>query len=549
MIPRVTQSVTSNPRLQPVAENIYHDGAPFAPLSPHKGLRNAFVIFNAIKNQPDKTLVRGDFNKKSEPFIYFPERPQRKIIGARPKPTGIAGKNIEIGRKELAGFIHSITAAADPLSHSDHQIAQARMRLNFLSYEVENLERDFMVGDIKEPLRKIAQAYLMQNVRNLTSPHRLLPTQGSTIQDKRLREFAHMKRSMFGALADAIRPKSGANYKYDTAPEIAIFDTKELFKDYLKEKSSSKKSFADSIRKNGVSPYVVYFAQRWLEISLPTQSKERVKLSTESWAKELDRICPLLIREQRRSARILPYVSKDDDNEVQLQYRQPSKDNFPPLPLVSEPSTPVVAYSRLNTQSEMATSAVGINNKPTQTQFSPLSPDTPDDELALRRLIYPSGSLPKFDLNIKYSSIHIGTPSQPSFGIAAESQTVPGHLIAASAHELPLAFPETPALPPEKIRVTAKVVENYQQFFDSAVGSDNEFFESSSQESEDDSPAVLFPEIPRFPAGPPTVVSSVALPTAESRGSLNLERMSDASVSSSQRFGEASEISTTIEDY
>ncbi len=541
-------SVPSSPRLQPVAENIYHDGAPFAPLSPHKGLRNACVIYNAIKNLPDKTLIRGDFNKKSAPFIYFPERPQRKIIGARPKPAGIAGKNIETGRKELAGFIHSITAAANPLSQTDHQIAQAKMRLNFVSYEVENLERDFTVGDIKEPLRKIANGYLLQNVRKLTSPHRLLPTQGSAIQDKRLREFAHMKREMFGALADAIRSKSGFNSKYDTAPEMAIFNIKELFKDYLGKKSSSKNSFADFIRKNGIAPHVAYFAKRWLEISLPTPSVERIQFSTEPWAKELDRICPLIIKEQRRSARILPSVDKNDENEGhlegQLQYRQSSRDNFPPLPLISEPSSTFVAYARFDAQSETASHAVVANNKPHQTQFSPLSPNTPDDELALRRLIYPSGSLPKFDLNVPYSSIHIGTASQPSFGNAAELQTVPGHMIAASAQELPLVFPETPASPTEKIRVSASLVSNYQQLFDSTVDSDDGYFDSSSQ-SDDDFSAEL---LSKFPAAPPTAVSSVALPTTESQQLLSPERTITSSFTTSQQVGSVSEISTTIED-
>lgn len=528
MIPSVTQSVTSSPRLQPVAQNIYHDGAPFAPLSPHKGLRNACVIYNAIKNLPDKTLVRGDFNKKAAPFIYFPERPQRKIIGARPKPTGIAGKNIETGRKELAGFIHSITAAADSSSQFNSQIVNAKLRLNFLIREIESQNCDFKVGDIKEPLRLIANAYLLQNVRKLTSPHRLLPTQGSAIQNKRLREFAHMKREMFGALVDALKPKSASHNKYDTTLEVATHEIKMLFKDYLEKKPSSKKTFADFIRQNGISPNVGYFAKRWLEISLPTPSDERIKLATESWAKELDRICPLLIKEQRRSARILPSVASVDDSEVQLQYRQPSHDNFPPLPLVSEPSSTFVAYSRIDAQSETESSAVGVSNNPIQAQFSPLSPDTPEDELALRRLIYPSGSLPKFDLDIPYSSIHIGTPSQPSFGIAGEPQTVPGHLIAASAQELPPVSPEIPASRPEKIRVTAKLVENYQQFFDS--------------------PAVLFPEIPRFPAGPPTFVSSVALPTAESQGLLSPERSSVASFTSLQLVNGVSEISTTEED-
>jgi hypothetical protein len=71
-----TASATPNsPRiLTPTAEYFPHDGVAFARLSPNKSLRNAAIIYESIKNLPDETLVRGDFDRKSRPFIFFLKR-------------------------------------------------------------------------------------------------------------------------------------------------------------------------------------------------------------------------------------------------------------------------------------------------------------------------------------------------------------------------------------------------------------------------------------------------------------------------------------------
>ena len=75
-----TPSTTASPRLlTPTTEYFRRDGEPFFRLSPHKGLKNASIIYNSIKNLPDKTIVRGDFDKKSKPIIFFPERAKKKI--------------------------------------------------------------------------------------------------------------------------------------------------------------------------------------------------------------------------------------------------------------------------------------------------------------------------------------------------------------------------------------------------------------------------------------------------------------------------------------
>ena len=75
-----TATTTNVPRvLTPVAEYFSHDGAAFVRLTPSKSLKNAAIIYESIKNLPDKTLVRGDFDRKTRPYIFFPKRTKKKI--------------------------------------------------------------------------------------------------------------------------------------------------------------------------------------------------------------------------------------------------------------------------------------------------------------------------------------------------------------------------------------------------------------------------------------------------------------------------------------
>lgn len=75
-----TPTSTNSPRvLTPTAEYFPHDGAAFVRLTPSKSLKNAAIIYESIKNLPDKTLIRGDFDNKIRPYIFFPKRPKKQI--------------------------------------------------------------------------------------------------------------------------------------------------------------------------------------------------------------------------------------------------------------------------------------------------------------------------------------------------------------------------------------------------------------------------------------------------------------------------------------
>ncbi len=200
-----TATTTNVPRvLTPVAEYFSHDGAAFVRLTPSKSLKNAAIIYESIKNLPDKTLVRGDFDRKTRPYIFFPKRTKKKI-GLGGSLDTIALKNIEAGRKEIANILSSIAIEGARLKELSAAVCKMALLLKRNISITEADQRDFKVGDIKESLRILANAYHLDEVRKKTSPHRLLGRGVTKIQNKRLREFVAISKEKADEIYVALR--------------------------------------------------------------------------------------------------------------------------------------------------------------------------------------------------------------------------------------------------------------------------------------------------------------------------------------------------------
>ncbi len=297
-----TTTSTNSPRvLTPTATYFPHDGAAFVRLTPSKSLRNAAIIYESIKNLPPKTLIRGDFDNHARPYIFFPKR-HKKQIGKKDHLHPIAEKNIEVGRKEMASFLSSIATEGVTLKHLDTRVVKASLTLRHSSVSAMNDHRDFTVGDIKESLHVLAGAYYLDEIRKKTSPHRLLGRQVTKIQNQRLRQFVAISREKADEIYTAIR---GNLKKYDVQPEMGLFRVKLMVKQFLDQESVSSKSFASFVRQHADDPDIQFFAKSWLAISQPMPSDERIQFSTEPWAKELDRLCDIVVKSNRRSTRVM----------------------------------------------------------------------------------------------------------------------------------------------------------------------------------------------------------------------------------------------------
>ncbi len=303
-----TATAINSPRvLTPTANYFPHDGAAFVRLTPSKCLKNAAIIYESIKNLPDKTLIRGDFDKHTRPYIFFPKRHKKKI-GQTDHLHPVEAKNIEAGRKEMVNFLSSIVLESHVLQNTDSRVLQAAQELKKNVASTIDDQTDFKVGDIKKSLHILANAYYLDEVRKKTSPHRLQGRQVTKIQNQRLRQFVAISREKADEIYTAIR---GNLKKYDVQPEMGLFAIKVMVKGFLDQDSVSSKSFASFVRQHADDPDIQFFAKRWLAISQPMPSDERIQFSTEPWAKELDRLCDIVMKSNRRSTRVMKADTAD----------------------------------------------------------------------------------------------------------------------------------------------------------------------------------------------------------------------------------------------
>lgn len=389
----------SSPRLlRPLATSMRADGAPCVRLSPHKGMRNAAIIYEAIRNLPDTTAVRGDFDKHSHPQTYFPSY-SRKLMAGSPSTRAIRARNIGADRKEFAGFLSSIVEEAYRSKNSDRAVVRACAELKAVATGDDEGRREFRVGDIREPLRVIASAYMTKNVRRQTSPHHTLARGVSVRQLKQIDRFTHMSPGTFGRLVRALSP--GHNEKYDIGPDLPVTEMKLVLKAYQNSLTTRHMNFAEFLRKQGVSPYLHAFAVRWLKISIPTQSFERIMLNDQPWAAELDNLCRLIVREYRRSSRVCLSDGADAEGLGLVYRRGPDRVTSQPVSPIASAQSPAPA---------LIASTRPIS--PVLPGLSPLSVSTPEDEKALGRVLSQVETLPKLDLDF---DLHLDL-DDPGFG-------------------------------------------------------------------------------------------------------------------------------------
>jgi hypothetical protein len=320
----------SPPRLlKPVSGNLRNDGAPYVPLSPHKGVRNAVIIYQAIKNLPDSTLIRGDFDKRAQPLIYFPERPPKKIGQMNP----VAAQNARFDRAEFASFMRSIveTSFKSAPARSPQIKAASDLRLTTLKVTKEN--RDFTVGDIRESLQSIAKSFHRQQLKNLTSPHRTQPGKESPLQAKRFEKFCDIKGAQIAQLCEAL----SIGMKGDDARNktlIAVQAMKKMLFSYRILRDTEDLSLSDFLQRHSITKDVYMFAKLWLALSGPDRYG-RTQFCTESWSLEMDRICPLIIKKYRDQKRV---ASGGD-----IQQEPKPADTVPLLPTNETANSPDVS--------------------------------------------------------------------------------------------------------------------------------------------------------------------------------------------------------------
>lgn len=345
-----SSSVSPQRVLKPASGKILNEGAPFVQLSPHKSVRNASIIYDAIKNLPDQTLIRGDFDKKSRPLIYFPERPPKQI--GKAAVDAIAAKNISHDRAEFASFMSSIVEAtfkaADPHSPELHAV----FNLRSATIHVMKERRDFTVGDIKASLRSIAKANNRKILKNITSPHRTPPGSTSPLRAKRLKQFFTINAQLTGQLSDALSYRLKGKHA-DSIALDAISEMKKMAFTYSVLRDTENLSFADFLQQRPISEGVYTFAKLWLTMNGPDWNG-RVQFCTEAWALEMDRVCPMIVNEyraakQKKQAQVDGDAPQENTQSSEATKAEPAKEtqqettSVPEAALKIEPKTEPVS--------------------------------------------------------------------------------------------------------------------------------------------------------------------------------------------------------------
>lgn len=293
----------------------------------------------------------------------------------------------------MCNFLSSIALDGVMLKNADAKVVKAGHELKKNATSTMNDHRDFTVGDIKESLHILANAYYLDEVRKKTSPHRLLGKQVTKIQNQRLRQFIAISREKADDIYVAIR---GNLKKYDVRPEMGLFAIKVMVKGFLNQDSVSSKSFTSYVRQHAHDPEIQFFAQRWLAISYPMPSDERIQFSTEPWAKELDRLCEIVVKSNRRSTRLMK-VDTDESGNGTPKLVLPSTTSKRQLVL---PQGDKLVYSSL--KSEDTEDSESFPSSPFQPKLSSSELVNPESVLATKASL----------------------PSQPSLGAILPNQPV-----------------------------------------------------------------------------------------------------------------------------
>jgi hypothetical protein len=420
-------TTTNSPRLlTPTANYFPHEGAALAKLSPNRSLKNAAIIYESIKNLPDETSVRGDFDRKSRPFIFFPEAATEKEMQ---NLTTIASKNIEANRKEMHSFLSAIASDEIGFKNSPIHLNKASLVLRHICTQTMNQKKDFVVGDIKESLKIFAKAYYADLLEKKTSPHRLMGKQVSKIQNKRLREFIKIPGNTALDICAALRKNHVG--KYDTQPEIAFHFFKSTVRKFLNQDVTTSKSLANFLRQHAFEPDLQFFAKRWIAITFPTMTDERIQFSTEAWAKELDRICEIIVKSNRRSTRVMA-VDEEDGSVTPAKLVWPQTTSAK-LPLV----TPKAEYSSLR-MTDTTDDSSPFPSPPSP--YKPSQPSSSSSGMTVAPHLFPTlGSKQSTE-----SPVDTGSPKLSDYFNEVSQQDDPDSALSAQSTLSPTNEPKNP---------------------------------------------------------------------------------------------------------
>jgi hypothetical protein len=252
----------------------------------------------------------------------------------------VAVANLRKQRKELVEILLRTTETVDKkFKYMTREQRDANRALKIFAITAP-LDRDIKVGDIKPYLKVLNRAYTDSTTKawqeKEIEPYRD-QSDAQKIKRQRARQFLNMEPSTRLMLVNALTRSE------DRGPQQAISGIKAM-EDFLRNFLNPKESYREMVRKVTSNAELQFFCHRWLSAHPLSGKKGTVyqanaKFAPYPWARLLDTLCQLIIKENRRQTVI---VSDDDakGRRTSIVFRRSSLANLqrvkPDIPVNSK---------------------------------------------------------------------------------------------------------------------------------------------------------------------------------------------------------------------
>jgi hypothetical protein len=239
-----------NPVVTWSSNRVEHDGAPLFYMSAAKPARNMGLIYEAIKDVPDSTVVRADYDQKGASYIFFPKRttPCKKK-----NPEKL--ENLPYYRNEVRKILgDSLSAAKKEQNNSSNKVdARSAEEIKKIATLTPS-QGDFTAGQLKPVLKKMAEgraAWDISQSKKMTEKiHHQRLNSFSLINEK---ECLLVKSALFG----------GDSTVSESRQDQSIKAMLKLVTDYIKQANTPAKSMLELIQTSDNKKELLCFAEHW----------------------------------------------------------------------------------------------------------------------------------------------------------------------------------------------------------------------------------------------------------------------------------------------
>lgn len=261
--------------LRPVAQHFDKDGAAVVPLSPTRGLRNASVIYEKIKDLPEQTAIRADYDRHGKPYLYFPRTQKlsnqsgRDLLGAA---------NLQADRQEALNIMLVIAQEAQAMNGVSQETRLAALRFG-LKVRQRNLVGDIRVGDVRDALAVING---VERPEAGAQPVR----QKGVVLRAQLGNFISMPAHLKEILAIALETGRTSGAVGSGAAVDAMFKLVQAFLD--EQPRGDARAFLSHVGRYPLSADLIRFAWQWRKIKTERHSTVGFLFRQLPWAKQID---------------------------------------------------------------------------------------------------------------------------------------------------------------------------------------------------------------------------------------------------------------------